>query len=409
MGYNRLRIVVYIALLMGLTALVTTHLNSPRIIVICSLLVFLFFALVIQTLSRLEAQSPTEETPIKPHVDEKLQLAHIASVESRLEYAPTALFLITAKGNLISPLNNYARRLLAPGSVSDSIAFSNALIDIGEQQRKMISFDTEKGQERALVAFNNLHIGKTQERIVAVLPIESELETVAFKAWEQLVHVLTHEIMNSLTPVASLSRTAVDLLNEWKTVAESEDDYSEVISNLFIALDAISRRSDNLVHFVSSYRSLTNVPAPIKASIQLTKLFARVSALIKSTSDEKNRKIEFTVEPATLEVMIDAGQLEQALLNLIKNAEEATDNSSNTLILINARLTRGGRLRIEVADNGPGISDNLIEHIFTPFFTTKLKGNGIGLAMVRQLVHNNGGTVRYVRKTNSGAKFVMVF
>ena len=273
----------------------------------------------------------------------------------------------------------------------------------------MISFDTEKGQERALVAFSNLHIGKTQERIVAVLPIESELETVAFKAWEQLVHVLTHEIMNSLTPVASLSRTAVDLLNEWKTVAESEDDYSEVISNLFIALDAISRRSDNLVHFVSSYRSLTNVPAPIKASIQLTKLFARVSALIKSTSDEKNRKIEFTVEPATLEVMIDAGQLEQALLSLIKNAEEATDNSSNTLILINARLTRGGRLRIEVADNGPGISDNLIEHIFTPFFTTKLKGNGIGLAMVRQLVHNNGGTVRYVRKTNSGAKFVMVF
>jgi len=409
MGYNRLRIVVYIALLMGLTALVTTHLNSPRIIVISSLLVFLFFALVIQTLLRLEAQSPTKEAPIKSHVDEQLQLAYIASVESRLEYAPTALFLITTKENLISPLNNYARRLLAPGSVSDSIAFSNTLIDIGEQQRKMISFDTEKGQERALVAFSNLHIGKTQERIVAVLPIESELETVAFKAWQQLVHVLTHEIMNSLTPVASLSRTAVDLLNEWKIVAKSEDDYSEVISNLFIALDAISRRSDNLIHFVSNYRSLTNVPAPIKVSIQLIKLFARVSALIKSTSDENNRTIDFNVEPATLEVMIDAGQLEQALLNLIKNAEEATDNSSNTLILINARLTRGGRLRIEVADNGPGISDNLIEHIFTPFFTTKLKGNGIGLAMVRQLVHNNGGTVRYVRKTNSGAKFVMVF
>jgi signal transduction histidine kinase len=105
--------------------------------------------------------------------------------------------------------------------------------------------------------------------------------------------------------------------------------------------------------------------------------------------------------------MIDPGQLEQALVNLLKNAEEATADISPPEILINAKLTHGGRLRIEIRDNGPGIPYEVIPHIFTPFFTTKSKGNGIGLAMVRQLVHRNGGTVRYVKSVGTGACFVL--
>jgi C4-dicarboxylate-specific signal transduction histidine kinase len=107
--------------------------------------------------------------------------------------------------------------------------------------------------------------------------------------------------------------------------------------------------------------------------------------------------------------MVDPGQLEQALINLLKNAAEATGASSQPQVQVSARLGRGGRLRIEVADNGPGVPDQMAAHIFTPFFSTKKRGRGIGLAMVRHLVHANGGMVRYAKPVSAGARFIITF
>jgi C4-dicarboxylate-specific signal transduction histidine kinase len=108
-------------------------------------------------------------------------------------------------------------------------------------------------------------------------------------------------------------------------------------------------------------------------------------------------------------LMVDAGQLEQALINLLKNALEAASEMAAPEAQVTARLSRGGRLRIEVFDNGAGVADALAAHIFTPFFTTKKQGGGIGLAMVRQLIHGNGGTVRYARSVSAGARFIISF
>jgi C4-dicarboxylate-specific signal transduction histidine kinase len=234
------------------------------------------------------------------------------------------------------------------------------------------------------------------------MPIESELETVALDAWEELVRVLTHEIMNSLTPVASLSHTAHDLL------ADLEQNPSTAARNdLSTALDAIGRRADSLVEFVASYRTLSNLPVAVRERVRLETLFARLSALVSPEWAAVGGTARFTVEPASLELMVDAGKLEQALINLLQNALEATANTAGCAVVVSARLSRGGRLRIEVSDNGPGVSDTLVQKIFTPFFSTKPKGSGIGLAMVRQLVHSNGGTVRYVKSTGGGARFVI--
>jgi signal transduction histidine kinase len=117
----------------------------------------------------------------------------------------------------------------------------------------------------------------------------------------------------------------------------------------------------------------------------------------------------FSAEPGSLELLADPGQLEQALMNLLKNAEEATAAGPAPEVAVSARLARGGRLRIEVADNGPGVPDDLVADIFTPFFSTKSKGSGIGLAMVRQLAHRNGGAVRYAKAVGAGARFVLTF
>jgi C4-dicarboxylate-specific signal transduction histidine kinase len=115
------------------------------------------------------------------------------------------------------------------------------------------------------------------------------------------------------------------------------------------------------------------------------------------------------VSSDALELMADPGQLEQALINLLKNAAEATADLPEPKASMRARLVRGGRLCIEIMDNGSGVPAELIGHIFTPFFSTKDKGSGIGLAMVRQLIHANGGTVRYAHSTAGGARFLIVF
>jgi signal transduction histidine kinase len=237
------------------------------------------------------------------------------------------------------------------------------------------------------------------------MPVESELEAEALHAWRQLVHVLTHEIMNSLTPVASLSHTAYGLLGEFRG-ALPED----VGLDLSTALDAIRRRADSLVDFVASYRSLSNVPAARPERVRLDALFERVAALVGPGWRARGGEVRFSVEPASLELMADPGQLEQALINLLKNAFEATGGQGEPgNAWVTARLVRGARLRIEVSDDGPGVPDGLAAHIFTPFFTTKKQGGGIGLAMVRHLVHENGGTVRHARSVGRGARFVITF
>jgi signal transduction histidine kinase len=138
-------------------------------------------------------------------------------------------------------------------------------------------------------------------------------------------------------------------------------------------------------------------------------MFARLSALVGPAWQARGGRALFVVQPEVLELIADPGQLEQALMNLLTNAAEASAAQSAPEVSVSARSVRGGRLRIEVCDNGPGVPDDLVADIFTPFFSTKSKGSGIGLAMVRQLIHRNGGAVRYTKSVGPGARFVLTF
>ena len=330
----------------------------------------------------------------------------VLRLEAQLEHAPIALFSIGEKqeSTTVVALNVNARRLLAPGRASNIPDLYQQLMRQSSGQRSMLSFETEQGLERALVAASAMTLQGEPQRLLAMMPVENELEAEALHAWRQLVHVLTHEIMNSLTPVASLSRTAFDLLDELRPSLPTD-----VAGDLATALDAISRRARGLEQFVSSYRNLSNVPAPRPETVALEQVFARLESLLAPSWQIRQSKLQFIIEPSSLQMVIDVDQLEQALINLLKNAYDATASIELAQVVVSAKLARGGRLRIEVSDNGPGVPDNLIAHIFTPFFTTKINGGGIGLAMVRQLVHGNGGTVRYVKSVGGGARFNLTF
>ncbi len=403
---RRLKASLLLALagLMALAAGAGVVHESPRLVVVCALLALPLIGVGWHAMAQLVPRSALRqlEQRADPAPGQQALADSALAFEARLEHAPIALFRI--EQDEVAPLNANARRLVAPGRASDPADLYRQLCAQPVDQRSMIGFDTERGVERALVAVSLLALHGRQQRLAALMPVESELEAEALNAWRQLVHVLTHEIMNSLTPVASLSRTAWELLDELRG-----DLPRDASADLATALDAISRRADSLVSFVASYRSLSNVPAARAERVRLGELFERLALLVGPGWRARGGRAAFSVEPATLEVMADPGQLEQALLNLLKNAAEATAGLAAPEARVSAHLGRGGRLRIEVTDNGPGVPDALVAHIFTPFFTTRKQGGGIGLAMVRQLVHGNNGTVRYAKSVSAGARFVITF
>jgi signal transduction histidine kinase len=202
--------------------------------------------------------------------------------------------------------------------------------------------------------------------------------------------------------VAALARAARHQVEEARPALPGD-----LAADLGTALDAIGHRADSLSGFVAGYRSLSDVPAARPERVPLADLFARLDARVGPAWRARGGDVAFSVEPATLELMADPGQLEQALVNLLENAFEATGPGGHARVA--ARLVRGARLRIDVDDDGPGVPDALVARIFTPFFTTRRQGGGIGLAMVRQLVRGNGGTVRYARPVRGGARFVITF
>ncbi|WP_198119021.1 sensor histidine kinase [Massilia rhizosphaerae] len=380
--------------------------DAPRVLVLCGLGALAPALVLWRSLHALAAvrRPPAAEPRAVLNVEQQSLVDDALVLEARLEHAPVALFGIDGRDadGRVTPLNASARKLAAPGRSSAAVALYRQLAGQPHGDRTLLQFETERGTERALATVSLLTLHGRPQRLVALMPVESELEAAALDAWRQLVHVLTHEIMNSLTPVASLSRTARDLVEEARPALPAD-----VAADLGTALDAIGRRADSLAAFVASYRSLSNVPAPRPERVPLAALFARLDALVGPDWRARGGAIEFSVEPASLELMADPGQLEQALINLLKNAFEATGAGGRARVL--ARLARGARLRIEVHDDGPGVPDALVAHIFTPFFTTRKQGGGIGLAMVRQLVHGNGGTVRYARPVSRGARFVITF
>lgn len=312
-----------------------------------------------------------------------------------LERVPVALWLVKGE-QAPEPLTVRARRLAAAGGLRDTGQLEQLLRD--RPPGGAVTLDTERGAERWQLHRHRLAFEGEEQTLVALTPMEHELESESMQAWQQLVQILTHEIMNSLTPIKSLSETALELL-----------DASAAQTDLRTALDAIGRRTAHISAFVSSYRQIGQWPAPAVAPVDLAALFARLRAAVEPRWMDRNGAASFTISSPGARLMADEGQLEQALLALIHNAENATADEPEPRLWLQAKLGRGERMLISVRDNGPGVHEGLEQQIFLPFFTTRENGQGIGLAIVRRLVHGMGGRVRYVRSLQRGATFLLIF
>lgn len=232
--------------------------------------------------------------------------------------------------------------------------------------------------------------------LVSIKNIQHELDDKEMESWQKLIRVLTHEIMNSITPISSLSSTVNGLINDIiireganKQTGEITEDLQEISS----ALNTIQKRTEGLIQFVNTYRNLTRIPTPNFTIFQVSRLLNNIYELHRAELEAHNISCTLLVEPPTLELSADEMLIEQVLINLLKNSMHALENRANSNIQLRAFLNRRGKITIQVVDNGPGILPEVLDKIFIPFFSTKPLGSGIGLSLSRQIMRLHGGSL----------------
>lgn len=246
-------------------------------------------------------------------------------------------------------------------------------------------------------------------KLISLQNIQSELEEKEMEAWQNLVRVLTHEIMNSVTPISSLAGTLEDELNDHLKKQKDKPLNAEQLSDVQLSLQTISKRSANLIHFVKEFRSLTQIPKPKPQSVPVQSLLDELALLHKKELNENQISLQVSVEPPDLTVMADKGMVEQVLINLIKNAIQAFEDQPEKRIILRAYCNQKLRPVISVRDNGTGIDPEALEKIFIPFFTTKKTGSGIGLSLSRQIMRQHQGTLTVKSTPGEGTEFTMRF
>ncbi|MEZ5196747.1 MAG: ATP-binding protein [Bacteroidales bacterium] len=233
-------------------------------------------------------------------------------------------------------------------------------------------------------------------KLVSLQDIRSEIQQEEIEIWQKLIRVLTHEIMNSAGPITSLSSTLSQTFAE--EFQQNEQIENTIKKQFLIGLQAIEKRSRGLAKFVETYRSLTKIPKPVFSEIELKGLLEQIALLMEEELRKENVSLKIQIQPKTFSITADEKLISQVLINIIRNAIQSFETSNNNRIVINVLKTNDDQTLIEIHDNGPGISDEVREKIFIPFFTTREDGSGIGLSLSRQIMNLHGGSINI--KTN---------
>jgi len=248
--------------------------------------------------------------------------------------------------------------------------------------------------------------------LVSIKNIQSELEEQEMEAWQKLIRVLTHEIMNSIAPIASLTSTVNILLNDVANQIEPFLDQSntrENINDIINGLSTIHKRSTGLIHFVEKYRNLTRIPIPNLKVYQVKDQFQNIHKLLEKDLVENNINFSMTIVPDKLEITADEQLIEQVLINLINNSIHALENIEKKKITLKAYINNGGKRTIQVIDNGQGIIKEVGDKIFIPFFTTKTSGSGIGLSLSKQIMRSHHGNIKVSSLPMIETCFTLIF
>ncbi len=273
--------------------------------------------------------------------------------------------------------------------------------------QKLFQLSNEREKTQLAIKSTTISINKENILLVVIQNIHKELDEKETDSWIKLIRVLTHEIMNTITPMTSISESILKYYKTENGLVTIDHFDEKHIENTVKGLEVISEQGDNLMSFVQSYRTLLSVPEPDKEIILAKTLIDKVIVLMK----QENNKIKINVKvlPENLELFIDKKQINQVLVNLSKNALQSLGKSKEGIISFSAGINSSKKKFIKVSDNGSGIPPELIEEIFVPFFTTKNTGTGIGLSLSKQILRLHGGTIEVYSIPNTETSFVLTF
>ena len=343
------------------------------------------------------------------------QQTELIYLRAMVNHIPVPLITIKEDGGL-SLLNNAARRFFGTSQITKVIDLKQYGDDFYEQlmtckagEKRMARISVDGFDTNLSLSLMEVTSNMGTEKLFCIQDIGEELESTQLSAWQDLVRVLTHEIMNSITPVASLAQTTADIVEDVRHELPENHPQKGNIEKINNAAITMSRRAAHLMQFVTNFRQLTRLPKPNRQLTRLQDLFDHVIQIIRVDNFYSKAKLVTEITPKGLELNIDREQIEQALINLLKNAAEALAARPDGEITLSAALNQRGRIVIEVSDNGPGIKDDILNKIFVPYFTTKSDGSGIGLSLTRQIMVSHGGFIRAMNLEKGGASFKLTF
>ena len=339
------------------------------------------------------------------------QEEHFRYLQTVVQHVGIGLIAFNSEGE-VSLLNNAAKRLLNVSHLKNikSLAGSSeklveALFRLTSGQKALIKLKQHDQLMQLAVYATEFKLQHQRYTLVSLQNIGAELEEQEMEAWQKLIRVLTHEIMNSITPISSLASTANELLKDVVANGEAGDSLDD-ISN---ALQTIRNRSEGLSNFVDAYRNLTRIPRPNFQIFPIQGLFERITMLMRTQAAAGKVDLRSEIRPASLELTADPELVEQVLINLAFNAIQAVAEQLDARVILSARMDERGRVLIQVEDNGPGILPEVLDKIFIPFFTTKKGGSGIGLSLSRQIMRLHRGTISVQSEINTRTVFTLRF
>lgn len=344
--------------------------------------------------------------------EQEQTLRHLKAL---VEQVPVPLLSLYENGEIVL-WNHTARKLFGTVLVKsrqDLAQFSpdlaSKLVNMRPGEKELVEFDADGSNHKLTVSVSHIIIAGQQEKLVSLQDINSELGLAQLQAWQALVRVLTHEIMNSITPVASLADTTSHLVKDIKQNHSHSSELLEELDDVEHAADTLSRRSNGLMQFVGSYKKLTRLPEPQLEPIKVNELLQQTVAVFAQAWQKKGIIIDMQLGAAPIQINADRNMIEQIIVNIMHNAEHALANTDTPKVTISVHLTKRSRCVIEIADNGVGVPEEIINKVFVPFFTTKREGTGVGLALTQQIMVAHGGQVNVKNRENGGACFSLVF
>ena len=337
------------------------------------------------------------------HTEESAEARYLAAI---VDDSPSALLTVD-EGGRVELLNKAARQLFARtllNRLEDLEALGPELmaaVRLPPGTRKITRLMLEGVPQKAIFASAQVARLDQPVTVLSLLPVQSELGALEVAAQADLVRVLTHEIMNSLTPVTSLARTGADLV-----ASAAKGDKS--LSDAKTATETVARRAEGILRFVESYREFAHAPDVHRRTFKAKPWAEEIMRLALANASERSIDARVVVEPKTMTLTADAELLAQALLNLLRNSIRATAELETPIVVFDVSREPGGHFRIEVRDNGSGIPEDRREDIFLPFYTTHKGGSGVGLSFARQVALAHGGSISALDSAEGGATLQLV-